>query len=281
MVALPNDYMTAQKQPELWAHTAPLPAMLPGVPTTPAAPSGPQFNDIKNILTPSTYNPSSGAGNELFREGLARTAPSTSLRPEIQSALDMIRARQKEDEARAVANAQALSVRRGIGGSSTEQFGTAQATEGVARAARDAETNLLLENARREFELQNTGAKALFDRAGQVDQAGLQQATLDQENKMKLAGFTSGEIASLRNMDFANRQLILEAALGERGLNIAEQNVGVSKDIAKDSAKYGLYGALGQAAVPTLLQSFFGAGGVKRNLISNVLLKQGQRPARS
>lgn len=250
----------------------PVPSPVPGsmntIPTTPvAAPAQPTFNDIVNRLNSNrTVNPvrEVGGGATLERS-LGEIAPSTGLRPEIQRVLDLIQQRTTEARSRGVSEAQALAVRRGIAGSSTEQFGTQTAASEAEKAGRDAETNILLENAKREQALQDLRARILADRSTQEGtvgaQVGIQEAQLGADLDKALAGLTSDEIASLRNMDLANRTLALQQLLGERGLAIESANIDASKDIARDAARNNLLTAGIGAVVPSVLQKILGGGG--------------------
>jgi hypothetical protein len=132
-----------------------------------------------------------------------------------------------------------------------------QAQLAAQKAARDSESNILLANAQREQQLQDVASKALFDRANSVDSNANTAAQLDLQRRLQLGTLTSDEIASLRNMDFGNRQLNLESLLGQQGLDVQRQNIATSADQAKLGAQYGLYGAVGSALLPGLL---FGTG---------------------
>lgn len=248
------------------APTLPQP-VLPGVPTTPFSPTPTNVPTFQTIMDLFKSNPSidpmraiGGQGN--FDAGLKELAPSTGLRPEIQNALDLIKQRGDENKAINVSQAMSLAGRRGQAGSSTEAFGVGQAQTAADKATQDQSANILLANAAREQALQDARAKALFDRGGQEAtigaQLGLNEAQLSADQRTKLASLTSDEIASLRNMDFGNRQLTLEALLGQQGLDLQRQNIGVSQDIADQQAKYGLISGLGQTLLPGLL---FGGGG--------------------
>ena len=100
--------------------------------------------------------------------------------------------------------------------------GVAEAT----KAGRDAEASILNENAKREADIRNLRLQGLASRA-------------DVE-----AGLTSDEIASIRNMDFAERQLNLEKLqleqerlLGERALALQQGNIEAAERIAKQQSR--------------------------------------------
>lgn len=187
------------------------------------SPTGlPSFQDILERLR--------FGGEDKFKQGLGVSSFSGGIRPETQSILDMIRKRQLEDEARAVSGAQALAGRRGIAGSSTEQFGTAQAAGEVAKSARDAEAQVLLNNLNQDNAFRELQARALFERAGQ-------EGTLTQD-----------EINSLRSLE-----------LGREGLGVARENIAASRDAAKREGKNDLLGNIISGVAPYALPYILGS----------------------
>lgn len=246
---------------------------LPGVPTTPVSPTPvnpPTFQSIldlfKNQGAPTINANVPIAGGANFQAGIDQLAPSTGLRPEIQNALDLIKARGEENKTTNIAQAQALAARRGITGSSTELFGTTEAQRAADKATQDSSSNLLLANAQREQQLQDQRASAYLNRGNTEAtlgaQLGINAAQLTNDQMSKLATLTSDEIASLRNMDASNRQLTLEAFLGQQGLDIQRANIGAAADNAKRAANYGLIGSIGSAILPSLLGGGGGGGGL-------------------
>lgn len=222
-MASPAPYMTALNQPQ--------PPVLPPMAGNPNLPIG---------ATPLTFQDVLKGGGDLFNQGQKVLEADAIMSPGTQRILDIIRQRGAENRARAISEAQALAGRRGNAGSSTEQFGTAEAGSKADDATLTSETNVLLQNLQRQNEANNLRAQGFFQRAGQQGQ------------------MTGDELASIRNYDFSLANLALQKQLGEQGLDVARANIGVSKDIADQQAKYGLYGALGSSILPNLL---FGGGG--------------------
>jgi hypothetical protein len=232
--------------------------------------TSPNFGSIQDLLSGKlNINPIRQiGGSETFERGIKAAQPFEGISPETQRILDIIEKNRQYQASQGQSQAAALAAKRGIQGSSTEQFGQAQAGESANRAAQEAQANLLLENLKRNQSLQDLQSKAFFDRAAQEGnigaQLGINEAQLTADQRGKLAQLTSDEIASLRNMDFANRQLVLQTMLGQQGIDLAQQNIGVQQDIANQQAKYGLIGAIGSALIPGLMGGgggLFGGGG--------------------
>lgn len=210
----------------------------------------PNFNDIIAALN----NPNRQVGGQAnFDKGIAAAQPSQGLSPETQQILDTIQKQQNYAQAQGVSQAQSLAAKRGLTGSSVEQFGTQEAVGQADRAAQDARTNVLIENMKRNQALQDLQATGYFNR-------GNAEATTGAQLGANQANLTSDEIASLRNMDFQQQQLALQKMLGERGIQQGQANIDAQKQIAQQQAQYGLIGSLGSAFIPSLL-SRGGAGG--------------------
>lgn len=224
----------------------PLPSSLP-----PSVPTTPNFQDIfKSLNNPNRQI----GGNENFQKGIQAAQPFNGISPETQQILDMIRQNQQYSQAQGVSQAQSLAAKRGITGSSTEQFGTQEAVGQASRAAQDAQANVLLENLKRNQALKDLQAQGFFNRANQEGSIGANLGINE-------ANLTSDEIASGRNLDFQNRSLALQGLLGQQGIDVARQNIGAQQDINKQNAMYGLIGQIGGAATPYALNSLFGGGG--------------------
>lgn len=187
-------------------------------PTNSPAPSLPygtggspvNFNDIRSILGP----------DQTFSPGTDRI-------------LDIIRSRGAETRAKGISDAQALAIRRGIGGSSIESFGVQRAGAEADKATMDSETKVLLQNLAR------------------------QSAAKD-----KLASLTSDELASVRNWQFGQQNLDLQKLLGQQSIDVANRNISSAEDMANQQAKYGLLEALGPSILRGILPGGGGGGGL-------------------
>lgn len=226
------------------------PNPLPGQPPTNPVPTTPNFQDIYGSLN----NPNRQiGGNANFEKGIQAAQPYSGISPETQHILDMIRQNQNYSQGQGVAQAQSLAAKRGITGSSTEQFGTQEAIGQASRAAQDAQANVLLENLKRNQSLQDLQAQGYFNRANQEGQVGAQINN-------SLANLTSDEIASLRNMSFQDRSLALQQLLGQQGIDVAQQNINAQKDINKNNSEMNLIGQIGQGVTPWALGKLFPSG---------------------
>lgn len=224
-------------------------------------PSTPNFQDIISSLN----NPNRQIGGQAtFERGVQAAQPFNGISPETQHILDMIRDNQIYNEGRGVAAANSLSLKRGVPGSSMEQFGVQEAVGQAARAAQDARANVLLENLKRNQALQDLQARGFFERAGQEGQIGANLGINE-------ANLTSDEIASNRNLALANRSLDLQQLLGQQGIDVARQNIGAQRDINKENALYGLLGSIGGAATPYALSRLFGAPGGGGGVLGGLL----------
>lgn len=267
-MALPPDIVSASGYaPEVSASANPTMASLP-----PFLPAGPNFSDVMSLLNkPLALNapPSAGAGGDvLFNRGVGMSTPSMGTDPALQEVLNRIKANTADAASRGSSVAQALAVRRGLPGSSIEQFGVQQALGEAEKAGRDAESQVYLQDAIRRFQLQDLQSKALFDRSnleygGQSD---VNRALFDAENNriLNAANFTSDEIASQRNIAAMMQQLQLEAMLGQQGIDLGYANIGAQQDINEQNAKYGLINSLTGAVLPGLMMGgggLFGGGG--------------------
>ena len=304
------DYLSALPMP------APQPQVNPGVAGAPAPAFTPTmtFEDIMRSLNQpisinapsiSSVNPmqgvtlptlsSAGTGNDaLFQRGVSSSTPSAGVDPSIQAVLDRIKASSLDAGRRGMSEAQALAVRRGIGGSSTEQFGVQSALGEAEKSARDAEAQVYIQDAIRRFQLQDLQSRALFDRSNleystganqNIQQGQLTQqanmANFEAENQRALeaarlgsqtdisnaqirsnqqltgAQLGSDELASQRNMMAYLEQLKMETMLGQQGIDLGYANIGAQRDAARDEARYGMI----SAGIGAFLPSLFGRGG--------------------
>lgn len=217
----------------------------------PFIPAGPAFSDILSLLN----KPMTG-GQDYFDRGMQVSTPSTGTDPALQEVLNRIRSNTADAASRGASTAQALAVRRGLPGSSIEQFGVQTALGEAEKAGRDAESNVYLQDAIRRFQLQDLQSKALFDRGGMA---------FDAENNriLNAANFTSEEIASQRNIAAMMQQLQLESMLGQQQIDLGYANIGAQQDANEQNAKYGLINSLTSAVLPSLLfggKGLFGGG---------------------
>lgn len=210
------------------------------------APMTPQVNPGNPLGMPpksASDIPFTLGGADRFNQGQDILKPSQGLSPEIQQTLDIIRQNQDYAAQQGMSAAQALAVRRGIGGSSVEQFGVQSANDAASRAAGDQVSKVLLQQVQNAHDNQLKQADAYFARAQQ-------EGTL-----------TSDEIASQRNILLYQQQLELQKMLGTQANDIARENIGVSKDIANSEQRNNLINTGIGAVAPFVLPKLFGAAG--------------------
>jgi hypothetical protein len=211
-------------------------------------------------LMGQTYTP---GGQDTFRQAITASSPSAGISPETQQVLDIIRKNQDYSSAQGASQAQALASRRGLAGSSVEQFGTQSANEAASRAGQDATASVLNQYTQQQAAMKQLQAQGLFQRSGQELQGSDQlQQTQNQAliTRMQQEGtLSSDEIASLRNMSYANQSLALQSLLGQEGLDISRQNIGVSQDIANQQSRNQLLGLGSNLLAPYVLPRMFGS----------------------
>jgi hypothetical protein len=181
----------------------------------------PRFADV---LAP-VYGgkPIAERGQEYFQQGLQTSAPSQGISPETQQILNIIRQQQDYAQRQGVSQAQSLAAKRGITGSSMEQFGTQQAIEAAARSGQDASAQVLGQNFAANEALKQMQAQALFQRAGQQQEVGTTEAGLGNQRDILASQLTSDELASLRGIQQAGSDRALQQYLGERGIQAQNQ----------------------------------------------------------
>jgi len=224
-----------------------------------------RFNAPLDISKTATgLTPLNQVGLDEFNQATSTLQPTGGIRPETQRILDLIK--QRSDEASKVAGdrAVALAGRRGLAGSSIEGFNQAQAVGEVQKSTRDAEAQILLQNLQNDQRLRELLGGAQLERSGQLLQGQQNQdltlAELESNRRLNEANLTSDEIASLRNKQFAENQLALEALLGTQGLDIARSNVNLSGDIARREQRNQLLTSGIGALLPSITQGLFGGG---------------------
>lgn len=153
--------------------------------------SNPTFNNVLSPLynpvtsnTPENFgslniNPVPGydtnlQGGDTFNQGQNILNNDVINDPQTQKVLDYIRSQGDLSRSKGIADAQALATARGISGSSTEQFGTAQAGSQADQATLGAQTQVLLQNLQAQQAARTAAANALFTRAGQQGTVGAQ-----------------------------------------------------------------------------------------------------------
>lgn len=227
---------------------------------------GPTFQDIMSRLNPTF------GGGDTFAKGVTSATPSTGVSPELQTVLDNIRSNRDYNANAGTSEASALASRRGLAGSSVEQFGVDTAENNADRTAGDQSSTVLLADAQRKQQLQDLLTQGYFTRAGQEGQAGTTLSTTG-------ANLTSDEIASLRNMQFQQQQLQLQQQLGQQGIDVANRNIDASKDIANQNGRNQLIGAGLTGVLPSILPSLFpslnGGGGGNGGGIFNIFNRGG------
>jgi hypothetical protein len=210
---------------------------------TATSPTGlPQFSPWMSYPNVNNF-PGLAFGGDMFKQGMATAAPTGGIRPDTQKVLDYITQQGETLRAKNVSDAQALATRRGIAGSSTEQFGVQQAAKAADEATINAKTSTLLQGVQNDEAMRQLQAQALFQRSGLEAQ------------------LTSDELASLRNMDYANQSLKIQQMLAERGLAISEENIQAMRDAANQQSKDSMISSLISAFGPAALYGKMGFGG--------------------
>jgi len=214
-----------------------------------------------------------GGGGQ-FEQGISELQPGATLRPATQRVLDEIRASTERSGARASSEAQALAARRGIEGSTIEQFGVQEALAGASRLGRQQEAEVLQGEAQQELQLSRDRAQGRFGRAQQEAQftndlkrvefeAGVEMSQLfsqlDLQSKMAVSQLTSDELASLRNLSEAGNDRALQQFLGERGIQVQEKNIGLARQQAREQRKSNITGSL-IGSVGNIVSSFITKG---------------------
>lgn len=189
------------------------------------------------------YHDPGATTNDLFQNAIKSATPSAGISSGYQSILDTIKKQQDYATGVGTSAAQSLAAKRGLTGSSIEQFGTQQAVEAASRAAQDASTNALLQN-----ESQQNALRQL-------------QAQLYGSRAQSLAGLNSDELTSLRNADFSQQQLAQQGLLGQQQIDLARANIGAAEDIASEQARNSLISSGASILAPYLLPKLFGFGG--------------------
>lgn len=228
-----------------------LPMPMPRFGPSPTTPTNPVVNESPYPDPRQLFAPYLGIGsNTGFSDVTASlqtpiTNPYGSgenIDPVTQRILDLIDKRTAEAGTKAGSEASALASRRGLPGSSIEQFGVQQGIEGANRVGNEATTAVLQQflTNRKDAEL----------------------ATMDAELRRRLAlgQLTSDEVASLRNQFAYQQGLELQKQLGEAGIALGRENIGAQQDIAQKEARNSLIGA-GISTLPYLLGGGGGGGG--------------------
>lgn len=206
-------------------------------------------------------------GRDTLERALGQISPESAISPAVQQALDVIRERTERARERGISEAQALAAKRGLTGSSIEQFGVAEASEAAERVGREAETSILMDEVSQRRQLASQRAKGLFGRAAQEAeltsqlrgiefQAGAAAANLtsqlDLNSRIRMAELTSDELASIRAMIDKGQDRELQRYLGERGIAVAMQNINLARQNAKSQANQALWGGIGTLVGGTL-----------------------------
>lgn len=177
----------------------------PALPGYPGTPSTPLNNYHSPVFDYSRID--SALNNPLFQKGQDLLSYDYLNNPEMKALLSNIDEQGGINYDKLTSTASALASRRGLAGSSIEQFGVNQAGVGARQATIDARNQVLLQAAQRQQAARDLAAQALFQQ-GQAGIAG--EYGLAGQN----AQLNSDELASLRNM-----------FLGERGIELGYGNI--------------------------------------------------------
>lgn len=179
---------------------------------------------------------------DLFQKGVDTLTPSTNLiGPDTQQILDYLGQQGDLNKETGISNAVSLAARRGLSGSSIEQYGTQEAGAQADQATLGARISVLNEAAKRRQDAQSKLAD-LYSGRGNTE-----------------AQLTSDELASLRNADFSNRYLDLQKQLGQQGIDISRENIDANRDIARRDSRNNLIGNIISGGIPLL--GLLGKGG--------------------
>lgn len=197
-----------------------------------------QFEDV---LAPTFYNPEASrpfTGQEFLERGLSSIAPSQDgIDPVTQRILNLIDERTKLSRERASSEAQALASRRGLAGSSIEQFGVQEGVAGANRLGEEQVQGVLQNEIQNQLALRQLQAQGLFGYAGGEQTAGSQYGlgNLDAQlrNRMLASQLTSDELASNRYTTQANMDRALQERLGAAGIAQAYQGLSVAQSEAE------------------------------------------------
>ena len=145
--------------------------------------------------------------NPLFKQGQDLLSYDYMDNPETKQILANLDSQGSLAYDKLVSTAQSLATKRGIGGSSVEQFGVQEAGRQAQQATIDARNQVLLQAAQRQQAARDLAARELFGQAelGVSGEYGLTNTG---------AQLSSDELTSLRNM-----------FLGERGIELGYDNI--------------------------------------------------------
>jgi len=172
-----------------------------------------------------------GAGIKSARAGLAELETIEGIRPETQKILDEIREQSEVGMKMGISTARALAEKRGIEGSSIEQFGVQSAVKQSEQVRQAAELPVLQQELGFNEELTKLRAHGLFG-IGEMERS----------NAVAAAQLTSDELATIRNLMENDKNRELQKYLGERGIAVSMANASAAASAARDQAKQNLLG---------------------------------------
>jgi hypothetical protein len=222
-----------------------------GDPAPAQPPPPPQFN-FQDVLSPIQQGPAPiqvgqidlNRSRELTQQALGEIGPTTGIRPEFQDILAGIEMDTAKQADQAASRAQALAVRRGVEGSTIEQFGVQEGAGAAEEAGRRLSQEVKFQNVQLNQLNSQQRATLLSTQAGleaaaaQIEFQGGQEAktlfaTLDQNNRALMATLSSDELASVRNLIESNKDRELQKYLGERGISVSQDNVNAAREDSK------------------------------------------------
>jgi len=194
----------------------------------------PTFTNVLNPIYNTPQINQNIQGGQAYGMGQSVLQKDYLNSPEIQQILRTIQSQGDINKAANVSAASALAGRRGISGSSIEQFGTQQAAQQADQATMNSQVQVLLQQAQQAAAARQAAAQGYFQQGNQQGQLGA-QANLAQfqgqvANNQLAANLTSDELASLRNLQMSNNQLALQKYLGERGIQTQNQALADARD---------------------------------------------------
>ena len=193
-------------------------------------------------------------GDQYLERGLSAVAPGEDgIDPVTQRILALIDERTATARTRAASEASALASRRGLAGSSIEQFGVQQGIEGAERVGAEQVQSFLQQGIQNQLALRQAQAQGLFGYgAGEQrigSEFGLGQLDAETRARLQAGQLTSDELASIRNIQENNLNRALQERLGVAGINQANLALSVEQTEAerdrRQSEKNAVIGGVG------------------------------------
>lgn len=217
--------------------------------------SAPTFSDVLSpIYNPITAdnsaipkNPTLQGGQQ-FQQANQLLSGNYLNSPEVQQTLGNLNLQDAVSRAAAVSGAESLAAKRGISGSSTEQFGVGQANLNSDLALNSARNQVLLQALQQTAANRSQASSQLYGQGTQQGALGTDIINQQYGQANTLAGLnagrlglasqlTSDQVASNTNVDQAGQNRALQLELGQAGIDLGYTNAGIAQknaDAAND-----------------------------------------------